>query len=243
MHSETPPEKLQYPKLMAMKKRELQNHLNALLKKGEPRLVVNTMRDIVLRQKEELRRKRIHLTTSGRLWDEVIKPLQAERRALRGCLTYKADDEADPRVKAYRAYQVVLDELIRRLKALKQEGAFTPSTYAQAKNYPNHGLHWTDFVPIKIKLRITALFDDIPPKPKAKRKHPFERLVNEDIHARRKHKLIERTTKELLRASQDNALNPSDEAQARIATIRRALIRIEQLNPTEPVPTTWHGLY
>jgi hypothetical protein len=242
MHPETPPEKMQYPKLMAMKKRELQHHLNALIKKGEPRMLVNSMRDIVLRQKEELRRKRIHLTTSGRLWDEVIKPLQAERRSMRGCLTYKADDADDPRVFAYRAYQVVIDELMRRLKALKQEGEFTPSTFAKLKNYPNNGLHWTDFVPMKIKLRITALFDAIPYKAKAKRKHPFERIVTEDIHARRKHKLIERTTKELLRASQDNALTPSDEAQERVNTIRQALKRIEQLNPNEPVPTTWHGL-
>jgi hypothetical protein len=237
--------RIQYPSLMKLKRRELANHFAALLDKGTPRLVVNEMRDTVLKQKETLRRYRIHLTQQETLWGEVIKPLQTERRNVRASLRYERGQvvpDVDPRVEAFEAYDIVLAEVYNRLTKLKNKGDFTPSTYALEKNLPNRGLHWTDFVPVRIKTRIVDLFDAVPHTPKARRKIPFERLVPEDIHDKRKRRLVNRTTKELLHANQDHALSPTQDTEARVAKLKRALDAIERLEPNEPVPATWHGL-
>ena len=233
---------LQYPTLMKLKKRELANHLSKLLDKGEPRIVVNEMRDTILRQKEQLRRHRIHETQQNILWGDVLKPLQAERRNVRASLKYKADDDTDARVEAFNAYAIVLAELHNRITSIKNSGDFTPSTYAAEKNLPNRGLHWSDFIPARIKLRITDLFDAVPHTAKAKRKIPFERVVTADIHDKRKRRLVNRTTKELLHANQDHTLCPTQDTQARVDKLKAALTAIESLNDNEPVPTTWHGL-
>lgn len=236
------PEPIQYPALMKLKRRELKNHLAALLDKGTPRLVVNEMRDIVLAQKEKLRRQRIHEAQQNILWGELLKPLQAERRSVRASLKYKSDDDTDARVQAFSQYAIVLAEVHNRINSLKSKGEHTPSTYAKHKNLPNHGLHWSDFVPLHIKNRIIALFDAVPYTAKAKRKIPFERTVTADIHAKRRQRLINRTTKELLHANQDHALSPTMDTQARVGKLKRALAAIERLNDNEPVPATWHGL-
>lgn len=236
------PERIRYPSLMKLQRRALANHFADLLNKGTPRLVVNEMRDTVLGQKEKLRRQRIHETQQNILWGEVLKPLQVERRNVRASLKYNSDDIADPRVAAFRAYELVLAELYNRIIKAKNTGKLTPSTYAKEKNLPNHGVHWTDFVPVHIKTRIAALFDAIPRVPKAKRKVPFERRVRADIHAKRRRSLVNRTTKELLHANQDHALSPTQDTEARVAKLKRALAAIDRLEPNEPVPSTWHGL-
>ena len=237
------PEPIQYPALMKLKRRELANHLSKLLDKGTPRLVVNEMRDTVLAQKEKLRRHRIHEAQQNILWGDIVKPLQAERRNVRASLKYKAEDDTDARALAFKAYAIVLAELHNRISSIKNSGEFTPSTYAAEKNLPNRGLHWSDFVPARIKLRITDLFDAVPYTAKARRKIPFERVVTADIHDKRKQRLINRTTKELLHANQDHAICPTQDTQARVDKLKKALAAIEGLNDNEPVPTTWHGLY
>ena len=246
MHPETndnqEPEPIQYPALMKLKRRELANHLSKLLDKGTPRLVVNEMRDTVLAQKEKLRRHRIHEAQQNILWGDVLKPLQAERRSVRASLKYKADDDTDARVQAFDAYTLVLAELHNRITRIKNSGEFTPSTYATEKNLPNRGLHWSDFIPVRIKNRIIELFDAVPYTAKARRKIPFERVVTADIHDKRKRRLVNRTTKELLHANQDHALSPTMDTQARVDKLNAALAAIEQLNDNEPVPATWHGL-
>jgi len=236
------PEPIQYPALTKLKKRELANHLSKLLDKGTPRIVVNEMRDTVLRQKEQLRRHRIHEAQQNILWGDVLKPLQAERRSVRASLKYKADDDTDARVQAFEAYAVVLAELHNRITSIKNSGDFTPSTYAAEKNLPNRGLHWSDFIPSRIKLRITDLFDAVPYTAKARRKIPFERVVTADIHDKRKRRLVNRTTKELLHANQDHAISPTVDTQVRVDKLKAALAAIESLNDNEPVPATWHGL-
>jgi hypothetical protein len=237
--------RIQYPSLMKLKKRELANHFADMLNKGTPRLVVNEMRDTVLAQKETLRRQRIHEAQQNILWGDVLKPLQAERRNVRSSLRYRrgqAVPDVDPRREAFEAYELVLAEVYNRIVQLKNNGDFTPSTYAKEKGLPNHGLHWTDFVPVRIKTRVSELFDAVPHTPKSKRKIPFERTVPEDIHEKRKRRLVNRTSKELLHANQDHAISPTLDTQARVDKLKQALVAIERLEPNEPVPTTWHGL-
>ena len=236
------PEPIQYPALMKLKKRALANHLAKLFDKGTPRLVINEMRDTVLAQKEKLRRHRIHEAQQNILWGDIVKPLQAERRNVRASLKYKAEDDTDPRAFAFEAYAVVLAKVHNRILDIKKTGEFTPSTYAEKENLPNRGMHWTDFIPARIKLRITDLFDDIPYTAKARRKIPFERVVTADVHDKRKRRLVNRTTKELLHANQDHAISPTMDTQARVNKLKVALAAIESLNDNEPVPATWHGL-
>jgi len=64
------------------------------------------------------------------------------------------------------------------------------------------------------------------------------------MHNLRKDRLIRRTEKELRQAKQDVLLNPENDAVLeRVQRIEDALERIDKLEPNEPVPTTWHGLY
>jgi hypothetical protein len=161
---------------------------------------------------------------------------------VRASLKYKADDDSDMRVVAFKAYEIVLAELFNRITQLKNRGDFTPSTYAKEKNLPNHGLHWTDFVPAHIKVRVNTVFDAVPYTAKAKRKVPFERLVQDAIHTKRKQRLINRTAKELLHANQDHAISPTQDTHDRVVKLKRALEHIDKLESNEPVPTTWHGL-
>ena len=235
--------RIQYPSLMKLKRRELANHFADLLNKGTPRLVVNAMRDVVLEQKEKLRRQRIHEAQQNILWGELLKPLQAERRSVRASLKYKADDDTDARVQAFSKYAELLAKIYNLIISLKNEGEYTPSTYAKENNLPNRGLHWSDFVPVHIKNKHIARFDAVPYTAKARRKIPFERTVTADIHEKRKQRLINRTTKELLHANQDHAISPTMDTQARVTKLKAALAAIERLNDNEPVPTTWHGLF
>ena len=119
----------------------------------------------------------------------------------------------------------------------------TPVEYAKEKNLPNHGEHWTDFVPSHIKQRVLELFNAVPHTPKARRKIPFERVISSELHTMRKERLRKRTEKDLRRARQDALINPdSEEVKATIEKINEALEHIDKLEPHEPVPTTWQRL-
>jgi hypothetical protein len=88
------------------------------------------------------------------------------------------------------------------------------------------------------------MFDAVPHTPKARRKIPFERIVGIELHNLLKDRLIRRTEKELIKCKQDVLLNPNNEKlPERVQRIEQALDKIEKLEPNEPVPTTWHGLY
>jgi hypothetical protein len=68
--------------------------------------------------------------------------------------------------------------------------------------------------------------------------------VGVELHTLLKDRLIRRTEKELVRCKQDVLLNPSNEKMPeRVQRIEQALDKIDKLDPNEPVPTTWHGLY
>ena len=152
---------------------------------------------------------------------------------------------------ALKAYLKVIDTLLGKMRReatcvpFEDRPTMSPTEYAKAKNAPNNGEHWTDFVPTHIKQRVVAMFDAIPYTPKARRKIPFERVVGIELHELQKERLIRRTEKELVRCKQDALLNPSEAEllRERIQKIEKALDKIEKLEPDEFVPTTWHGLF
>lgn len=202
---------------------------------------------IAKRKSDNARRKQL-----TNLWYVHLVPLQAERKRVVASLAYPTHNRnnADPRQMALKAYKKVLDELLSRFKReasgvpLSTRPTMTPPQYVKAKNVPNNGEHWTDYVPSHIKQRIVEMFDAIPHTPKARRKIPFERVIGEDLHKERKERLIRRTEKELIKCKQDLLINPNDDhMRDRVARMEEALDKIEQLDENEPVPTTWHGLY
>jgi hypothetical protein len=99
-------------------------------------------------------------------------------------------------------------------------------------------------VPVRIKSRIADLFMSIPHKAKAKVKVPFERLVTADIHDKRKRRLVNRTTKELLHANQDHALCPTQDTQAKVAKLKTSTRRYRATGTqrTRAHDMAWAGL-
>ena len=236
-----------------MNRTELMNRIAAARRRGEPEALIEDMRRDGL--DEIARRKSLNamrIKVEG-MWREKILPLQAEKKRVVASLAYTTHNRnnADPRQMALKAYLKVLDELLLRMKreakvlpdGYDKRTTMTPSEYVKAKNIPNNGDHWSDFVPQHIKDRVCQMFDEIPHTPKAKRKIPFERVVGIELHTLLKDRLIRRTEKELVKCKQDVLLNPNNEKlPERVQRIEQALAKIDKLEPNEPVPATWHGL-
>lgn len=237
-----------------MNRIELMNRIAAARRRGEPEALVEAMKRDGL--DEIARRKSLNamrIKVEG-MWREKILPLQAEKKRVVASLAYPTHNRnnPDPRQMALKAYLKVIDELLGRMKrearvlpnGYDKRTTMTPSEYIKAKHVPNNGEHWSDFVPQHIKDRVCLMFDAIPHTPKARRKIPFERVVGEELHNVLKGRLIRRTEKEFIRCKQDVLLNPSDERmRERVKRIETALDKIDKLDPNEPVPATWHGLY
>ena len=233
-------------------KAHLETYLAAEYRKGASEETLRCLRRegmdyLAKRKSENARRKQVE-----RMWNEHILPLQAEKKRIVASLAYPTHNRnnSDPRRMALKAYLTVIDTLLGKMRReatcvpFEDRPTMTPIEYAKAKNVPNNGEHWSDFVPQHIKDRVCQLFDAVPHTPKARRKIPFERIVGAELHTLLKDRLIRRTEKELIKCKQDVLLNPSDEKlPERIQKIETALAAIEKLDPNEPVPTTWHGLY
>jgi hypothetical protein len=230
---------------------ELANMRATARRNKQPEVIIEAMwRDglefIAQRKSDNARKKQL-----ANMWHVHIEPLRLERKRVVASLAYRGHNRnnGDPRQMALKAYKKVLDELLRRMKREAcgvphvDRPTMTPVEYAKVKNAPNNGEHWTDFVPSHIKQKVLALFEVVPHTPKARRKIPFERVIDSEMHNIRKERLIKRTEKELMRSKQDVLLHPHNDAVLeRVQRIEDALVKISQLDPNEPVPTTWHGL-
>lgn len=192
--------------------------------KGMPEtLVMQTIeqlkRDRAERTKERAAR-RVHRTA----WDEVIEPLQHERRIVRTMVRYKTAEPAPERDEFVTNYNAVLIKTYERLVNLRNRGGM-----------PEHN-HWTDYVPDNIKEAFIQAAADIPPRNRAKMKTPFERTIPMDLHDRRKGRLLRRTRTERLTAESEGNIE-------KMYKLDEALDRIHALPPNAYVPNTWHGLF
>jgi len=164
---------LLYPHLMKLTPNELHNELR---KRNLPQETYDQIRNVVERQKEEQRVRKIKRAAHRKLWLDLLNPLAIEIKAVRGSLCYKGTDNEE-REAALAAYETILLRVNRKLRDIKSGFDMTPAEAAFEAKIPNKGEHWTDWVPSSKKQAITALFDAIPHKPRAKRKVPFERKV------------------------------------------------------------------
>lgn len=225
-----------YEHLMKLTENQLHNHCERLRKKGITELRIEELRRIVLENKAHRKSQRAKSVQMRNQWRVIMTPLMQEKKSVRSLLLYKKSKSHEERKLALEAYMVVIE----KVEGILRDIMLTDKTPMQ---HDNTKKHWVDYVPPHIKERVCALFDAIPHYPKQKVKHPFPRTMPEEQHAKLKDRLIQRTEKDLRRAKQDALLNPDDDdIKDKVKRITHALAYIDKLEPTEPVPTTWHGL-
>jgi hypothetical protein len=118
----------------------------------------------------------------------------------------------------------------------------TPIQMATAKNLPNNGEHWTDWIPQRIKTPISEAFMEIPHKAKAKRKIPFLRTVTPNLHAKAKKRLLSKTTKEMQTLETRILMQPTEERQDQLKQMKAALKIIEDMEDGVFIPASWRGI-
>jgi len=91
-------------------------------------------------------------------------------------------------------------------------------------------------------VRIGLMFEALPPKLRAKRKTPFQRLSTPEQNAKAKEKLLRRTTKEIETLERKQSVTQTESGQATLAKMREAMKIIVKLNTTEHIPATWAGV-
>jgi len=195
---------------------------------------------IVAEQQAEILRDKAKGRRLHDYWTELKEPLIIERKIIRAMLAYKLKHTDDPRVNALEAYAYVLDRLRGDFTAYEQR-QLSPVKLAKEKNLPNDGIHWTDWVPPKIKDRVYAMFTDIPHKARAKRKEPFVRAVPAHLHTKLKDRFMRRTEAEYERVCQELNISNDQDRQDKSKLMLEAMDRVASLPLTAPVPYTWQS--
>lgn len=218
-----------------------------LVQRGVKSDIIKETLEFYAEQRNRIRVAKINRAQQVLYWSALMRPLRAEINSVRAGLKYGESDEA--RSEAFEAYLKVLVKLDGMLAPHYTNKGQTPGQLAKEKNasgkgspITNNGAHWTDWVPQHIKNAIAQAFDDLPYKPKAKRKVPFKRIVPLEQHAKAKARLLKRTIKERNIIDRNNTLNPTEENADRLKRITRALKIIETLEENEYVPSTWHAV-
>jgi hypothetical protein len=224
---------------------------NELLNRLQKRKLHDSTRAEIIRvvaeQKHILRVQRGKNHQHTRMWEELMTPLKYERKLIASLLKYQGGVE---RAIALQQYGALLDTTIGKMTLAQRAREFTPYQIAEAANRPNKGVHWTDWITPTKKLAITALFDAIPHKPKAKKKLPFERTIPKTLWQTLHKRLLTRTEKELEVARQK--LNASriegradvvERRELTMSNIEQALVWIRDTKECVALPVTWHGYF
>jgi len=191
--------------------------------------------------KETLRVSRITRTQRKAEWDKVLQPLRYEINNARVGMRY-GGEQVPQRVVAFSEYIRIMEKLIAMLDAPSKALDHTPIQIARDKGLPNDGEHWTDWIPARVKDKVSLLFDAVPVVPRGKRKIPFQRTMLPHQHETTKVRLLTKTRKEMENLEKQIHINPTDARTAKLAQMRRALKIIEALDKNEAVPATWTKL-
>ena len=193
----------------------------------------------VRNEKQRLRSIKAQKSQHTRLWAELRQPLEYEMRLVRRMNTYRGAVERDA---ALTGYLLVLGKLQDRLHRLSQDGTLMPSEVAKDKQYPNNGVHWSDWVKREVKDAVLELFDAIP-KQGQKVKVPFERKIPKTLHTQLKSRLRQRTEKELINEQRKQTVDFTEGRASTITKITQALAWVDASAEGEALPTTWHGFF
>lgn len=213
----------------------------------------NNLRDEIRNVKSQRRAEKITATHRKKLWAVLLRDLNYEYNNVRQGLKYAKTQTQPERLHAFENYLLVLDKVRDEIEAAQANPEVpkpTPSAYSKWHNakgkrqIPNNGIHWTDWVPARVKEQVTDLFNAIPHTPKAKRKIPFQRTQRPIKNNPALTRLIKRTEKELSYVKQELDIAPTNQTiRLKYNQMRQALARMHEMKPSEAVPHTWHGLY
>lgn len=238
-----------YESYIKMTPNELHTHLTKKLKL-HPERVIQIKNDVAIR-KETQRTERITRTMRRQAWLDLLQPLRYELNSARVGAKYRTGTDVPDaaREEAFAAYIDVMERLLRKFELPSSILDNTPTQLAHEKNATgkgspinNAGAHWTDWVPAHIKSAIAQAFNDMPHKPKAKRKVPFQRKTPQAQHHKHKMRLLGRTRTELANAERIYLIRKDEERENAVAQLKRAVEIIEKLKDNEHVPSTWRGL-
>jgi hypothetical protein len=177
-------------------------------------------------------------------WKQVLEPLRLEILRVNGCIHYQGATLQE-RSEALSFYHEVLLTLRDRLLATANPldgNRQTPLHAAIAKNIPNEGLHWTDWVPQKIRARVEAAFAAVPYKPRARTVKPFKRTITKARHALLLGALRKKTTASMDNLQRMQNIREDDERTQELEHMRQALQIMDNLPSDSPVPRDWRKL-
>jgi hypothetical protein len=192
--------------------------------------------------KETLRVSRITRTQRKAEWDKVLQPLRYEINNAKVGMRYGGEKVSPERQHAFSEYVRIMEKLLAMLDAPYKALDHTPIQIARDKGLPNDGEHWTDWIPARVKEKVTDLFNQIEVAPRGKRKTPFQRTMLPHQHETAKVRLLTKTKKEMETLERKIAINASDERTAKLKQMQRAIKIIEALDKNEAVPATWTKL-
>lgn len=192
--------------------------------------------------KETLRVSRITRTQRKAEWDKVLQPLRYEINNAKVGMKYGGEKVSPERALAFSEYIRVMEKLLAMLDVPFKALDHTPIQIARDKGLPNDGEHWTDWIPSRVKDKVSALFADVPVVPKGKRKTPFQRTMLPDQHEKAKTRLLTKTRKEMETLERKIAINASDDRTRKLRQMQRAIKIIEALDKNEAVPAVWTKL-
>jgi len=226
-----------------MTERELQN---LLTKRNTPAPQQRAIMERIDNQRGGKKSANATRRTHNELWGAVLNPLRYERNNVKSGLNYAASQE---RRLAMEGYLVVLNEITARLEHDAKQYTHTPGQLARERNkarrgspIPNAGIHWTDWVPTHIKLRVSNLFDAIPYTPRAKRKLAFERKVPKDMAQVQRIRLALRIDGDMHKVVRLMLVAPTPENKELLSRIRQAKQVMADMAPDSVFPHTWHAL-
>jgi hypothetical protein len=236
------------PNIHAMTPTQLKRHLERENKKLQrpPEVLKVTLNEWIA-EKKKVRSEKAKRITIKRYWRELLEPLRLEIKNVRAMLYYESSDTL--RREALELYFACLKYTLRKLVDDVKAKHYTPFQLARVRYIPNNGTHWADWVKPVARMDVLDAFAQLP-RAGVKTKVPFERTLPKKLGLKMQTRLRVRTEKELesLEVRIRDALVGRDEEKAarlrlRVPKVKEALVRIAQLGPTEPAPTTWHGLF
>jgi hypothetical protein len=231
---------IMYESYLNLTANELHTHLMRLKRKLHPNEITH-IKDTVAQMKEAKRVEKITRANRKTEWAKVLVPLRYELNNAKVGRAYNGDT-CPHRIEAFDAYIAVMEKLNAMLAHPAKVLEKTPIQMAMAKNLPNNGEHWTDWIPLRIKTPISEAFEAIPHKAKAKRKVPFLRTVTPDLHTKAKERLLKKTQKEIETLETRVRINPTEENTKQLRDMRTALKLIPHFKENEFVPASWRGI-
>jgi len=216
---------------------------NRLLERNIHPAEMERIKQEVADLKETLRVSRITRTQRKAEWDKVLQPLRYEINNAKVGMRYGGEKSPqEQRQLAFSEYIRIMEKLVAMLDAPAKALDSTPIQIARDKGLPNDGEHWTDWIPARVKDKVSLLFDAVPVVPRGKRKTPFQRTMLPHQHETAKVRLLTKTRKEMESLERKAGIQPTDARTAKLAQMRRAIKIIETLDKNEAVPATWTKL-